>query len=218
MSSVLEFDKSILERFTVKFYSKKNLHQQGSAIVLALFALTGVGVLTMVIIQAKKNAIRIATKNTADKDVENAVARIGSLLLAPDSCKANFAGLPQTGSLASIKNGDSSTAIVLNNWAMYGGTVTTKAQLNTASYAITTAQAVGATSFKPALLTLTLRFTKNLGVNSNAPGVAAIVTSVVNFRVNAFVVTNIYNNVTRTLNPNTTILGCAKNPASTISY
>lgn len=192
--------------------------------MMTLFAIVGIGALTIMLIDSKKLTTSIAIRSAADKDVDRAIAMIESLILAPDSCNANFYGKSATsGSLSGSINKCSSgggncrpdtpvPVLDLNTFTMFRSEKDAKAQIVSAIYLITTPQTTGAVH-KPAVLTLTVKFKKNLGLINEV-----IATSVKEYTFQALVVTGSFNSTTDVFTPSSTILGCAKNPASTFVY
>jgi phosphotransacetylase len=203
-------------------------NQKGQAIVLVMGAIIGLGVLTYLVMNTQRITNKMQIKAIADKDVDRAVAYIGTLLLTPGNCNAIFMGLATAAPppLTDIKkctgtcsgtNVPSATALVINNtnnnnWTLFAGEQPARARIFSATWAITTPQ----TSTTPAILTLTVFFQKNLGLSN-----AARVVSGKTYTFQTFVVNRTWNYITLAFNavPNgSTILGCARNVNSTFVY
>ncbi len=220
---------------------------------MVLIATVALGVLTTYIIAQKKILINQQVKLKADRDVDRAVQMVSSLILNPASCNANFYGKSTSGgSLADIQKctvgkclstGTKTTALALNTYTMFSGENPVKAQLISATYAITQPQYAGKKadgtpspgSSYPAVLTLTLKFRKTTGLNNGV-----VTSSTTNLdstlgyviTLNALVVTatfdytewNASTNLPQAGQPwrglvqSATILGCVQNPSSTVPY
>lgn len=208
------------------------LDQKGNALVLVLIATIGLVALSYFVMQNKRNLGALAFREKGDQDIDRALTTIGSLILSPASCNANFFNQPTAGgSLAQIykcnsgncRTGtiDRSVALKMGDWDLFntGASASSKVQLTSATYAITTAQTTASTdstgAAHPAVLTLTLTFTRNLGIVNGVRKTNVLKP----YTLQATVVTNTFNNTTKTLNATSAnIIGCAQNPASTIEY
>jgi len=224
----MEFHCSFLVRLQIKLNLKKYLSdQKGSALVMVLLATVGVAALTLVVIQSRKNGTRLAVKATSDKDVDRALSLINTLLMSPDSCKANFpAGRPIAGSLNQFgifkKCNDGTAACnALNfknaaspDWVMFVGEAPSKARLLDISYQEKPGfpQTTGP-SHAPATYTIHVYFEKNLGMNNGS-----ITSSFKDFTFEIPLVTGTFNSATHTYTASSTIVGCPRSPSSTVAY
>ena len=193
---------------------------------MVLLATVGIAALTLVVIQSRKNGTRLAVKATSDKDVDRALSLINTLLMSPDSCKANFNGRPLTGSLSGFGpfkkcNDGTSACNALNfynpaspDWVMFVGETPSKARLTNITYELKTAQTTGP-SHAPATYTIHVFFEKNLGMNN---GSITIGKSLVPKDFEIPLVTGLFSNVTHTYTASSTIVGCPVSPSSTIAY
>lgn len=79
-------------------------NQTGSAMILALAAIIAISATAIYIMNSSKNKIDIETRIKINADVNRAMSIIGSILLSPANCNANFYNSPtQTGTLSSLK-------------------------------------------------------------------------------------------------------------------
>ncbi len=202
------------------FIHKITKQKQGSALVMALMAIVGIGVLTTIVMQANRIEKNISTKSQADNDVARATAMIASIFVTPADCNANFKNIPrETATLTDIRKCPSGTcsgnggviALNGNNWTMFAGEPPAKAKLNTVQLTLSP-QVVGQ-PITPGVITARFSFTKNVGFANGK-----IVTAVSrDFTAQAFVNTATYDgagSITQTPNIN----GCVRSPSSTTVY
>ena len=117
---------------------------------MVLVATIGISALSLVLIDARKNAKTISVRSIADADIDRAVNYIGSLMMTPNNCSATFAGQ----SIASINNpkellsiykcpSDASepcteaskvVAINFDDWVMFPNETAKKAKLVSVNY------------------------------------------------------------------------------------
>ena len=191
------------------------------------------GAVSLYVTNSAKLQSNIKLQDKSQKDIENAVAKINSLLLNPAHCNANFFGKPITGGTLLQLNKCDGT-----NNCRTGGTPTLyfdtnpatttfklavdnpsndNARISSASYVIEQPQTT--TPYRPALLRLDVVFQRKLGQANGIDHTSK--TSA--FKFYTWVVTNNYNHSIpppHALDPNPSgnILGCAKSSASTFPY
>ena len=199
---------------------------------MILMIMVGLGALTMVLMQSKKNAIQIQMRDQADRDIARAVEMIQSIVTTPAGCNVNFIGKTFTsdsfstsspilkctsGSCNPKTSSNSATAINISstNWNMFEGEASlSKARLISATFSPSVPSLT-----KPTLFTLVLTFEKNLGLNGTTGTVTTSRPQPVNIMFSALHVKT-KNPITGfyTVMPGTTIQGCASSSSSTIVF
>jgi hypothetical protein len=227
-------------RFVISF---KNLirKQQGSALVMILMATVGLVTISYLVASRSKIENNIKTKETADRDVEEAMMKIGAYLINPSYCNANFLGKTYTyyptktqislpsriytctggscNGTGSVSNVDSIPIIdnVLANIDSWSNTgLTNRIRVIKVEFAMKQdqTQSLGGTvPLRAAILGVYVTFQKNLGYVNGTRN-----TTIVQKEFEAFVVNGTWNSGTHHLDPSTTILGCAWSSSSTNVY
>ncbi len=203
---------------------------------MVLLLTVGVGVLSYVLVQRNRITNKDDIRINADKDLEEAVVKLGTLLITPANCNANFYGKPSAGSLTNISScpsgncASASSGVVEmgvfvptdTNWknatvALGGTGISERVRINAITYSISTPQ--GMAPQLAAVLDVNVTFQQNLGNNNNATQVRVTRQVVKTFQ--AFVKT--HNWVAGppqalTVHPTGLIYGCTKSPNSSTVY
>ncbi|MDO9181859.1 MAG: hypothetical protein Q7U04_05600 [Bacteriovorax sp.] len=209
-----------------KFFKAILKNEKGSAIIMVIMATIGLSVLSLVLIQRKKTEAIMAIKNTADKEIDSVIFKIGSLLAAPAHCNANFVGAVNAGPLTTLYSCNTGficrpsnatrTAVMGNNattWELLqGSNIPSRIRIVSMNYA-TTAQTI--TPITPGILTLTVVFEKNMGNINSATRITRVTKTFETYVVNGLFD---YGTNVLTLNPGLSITGCTKAPQTTIVY
>lgn len=217
---------------------------KGSALTMVLFAFIGLGVMTYMVMENKKITSRQSSARSADRDIEEALAKISALLLSPADCNANLrnknfdtpASTPITqlnrcvGGNCNGITGAPALAFNLNNWVMIPTEPRKKARIYSVNYSLAEAQSTsslgmrpraGYPAAQPAIIRISIIFEKNNGIQANSPATDNIALSRTRpYEIDAFVVTSrqTVDNTIPTDNPTHLIYGCARSPASTFEY
>lgn len=215
---------------------KKLFRQQsGSGLVMVLMATMGiVGLSYLVASRAKINTV-VGIKSVADRDLEDATMRIGSLFLQPSHCNANFyfkdfTTTTLTGTIKSCQNGADcrtnktySQAIPIlsptsDMWSTAQTGLTERVRVVGVNFSVKTPQTPESgnpLNKRAAVLGITVTFQKNLGMVNGTRNVISVKKD-----FEAFVVTHIWNNITNALDPSPDgkYIGCAWTPNSTYPY
>jgi hypothetical protein len=204
-------------------------NEKGNAIIISMFLVVAIGAIAVISINTNKVNTKNQTILDADKDLQEAVSRIATLLVSPSHCNANFVGRPFSASPTAIYrctancSGSSSPRVVAMNvfseaspdWNPVNTGLTDRVRIVGFSYT-TTMQTTGP-SKTAGVVTATIRLQKNNGINaSNASGRN---TSVQTRQFNAYVVTSTWTDAplwTKTDAAN--ILGCSRAASSTAIY
>lgn len=209
------------------FLLKSN--KKGSALVMVLVASLALAAFALVLMQRKKTEANMNVHDTAERDLQTAISRISTLLLSPADCNATFMGrgavegtnynidyLKKCEVTAPTVNcrtsGTSVNAISKEtvNWFFEGKPM--KVRVKQMSYKT---QNQGILPRKVGVLTLTVKFEKNLGMVNGAIRVAEVSRD-----FSAFISTGNYTfpPSSTSWSPGTTILGCTNSQSSTVVY
>lgn len=185
--------------------------------IMTSIALVALG---LVLMKRKEIEASLGVREKGDRDLDNIMAKISTMLLAPADCNANFAGLPKTGNPTILykcntgtncRPGAKTALLQVNaaNWQLETS-LFSKVRIKTMSY--TTTNQVQ-TPPSPGILTLTVEFEKNMGKKGSGLRIVTIPKT-----FNAFVVTGTYNYVTGVLTDSGNIIACATAPSTTLPY
>lgn len=155
-------------------------NEKGGAMVMSMLALTGLIVVSMVVMERERQMKINSARDAADKDIALATSQIASVLASPADCNSNFAGMSGTGSLSEFrkcKTGSCRPIVLANTsllftaipkspandvdakWTAAATGISAKARINSINYFISDAQTAG-TPPNAAQVQLTVNFEK----------------------------------------------------------